>query len=384
MGQEAFLWKIETKRYFGDRNQEVFRQYNIKIYNTYRIRGAFILETDKGLKLLKNLESSKNRVEFEYALQEHLQNMDYPNIDQYVRNTTGEIITEDTVGNRFVLKNWFPGEECNLREEGDVEDAASNLALLHTLLRDLQLEEEQIKFNSYFNLPDLFEKRNRELKRVRSYIREKRKKNEFEMCYMNCYEEFYQQALEAFKLLEASNYHNLLADATEHRHICHGNYTYHNVIMLKQGKAVQNITPDFKGDYRLKKENSEILSAAGIPMPNLNLNMATTNFDKACVGIQITDLYQFIRKVMEKNDWDIDFGSRILDTYNRVLSISKEEYKLLYILLLYPEKFWKITNFYYNSKKSWVPQRNIQKLMGIQEQGDRKTRFLRCLENTFH
>jgi Ser/Thr protein kinase RdoA (MazF antagonist) len=288
------------------------------------------------------------------------------------------------VGNRFVLKNWFPGEECNLREEGDVEDAASNLALLHTLLRDLQLEEEQIKFNSYFNLPDLFEKRNRELKRVRSYIREKRKKNEFEMCYMNCYEEFYQQALEAFKLLEASNYHNLLADATEHRHICHGNYTYHNVIMLKQGKAVQNITPDFKGDYRLKKENSEILSAAGIPMPNLNLNMATTNFDKACVGIQITDLYQFIRKVMEKNDWDIDFGSRILDTYNRVLSISKEEYKLLYILLLYPEKFWKITNFYYNSKKSWVPQRNIQKLMGIQEQGDRKTRFLRCLENTFH
>lgn len=367
-----------------DRNQEVFRQYNIKIYNTYRIRGAFILETDKGLKLLKNLESSKNRVEFEYALQDHLLNMDYSNIDQYVRNSSGEIITEDTVGNRYVLKNWFPGEECNLREEGDVEDAAANLALLHTLLRELQLEEEQIKFNSYMNLPELFEKRNRELKRVRSYIREKRKKNEFEMCYMNCYEEFYQQALDATKMLAESNYDQLLTNAIEHRHVCHGSYTYHNVIMLKQGKAVQNMVPDSKGDYNWNKENSEILSAAGIPMPKINLKMATTNFDKACVGIQVTDLYHFMRKVMEKNDWDIDFGSRILDTYNGVLSISKEEYKLLYILLLYPEKFWKITNFYYNSKKSWVPQRNIQKLMGIQEQGDRKNQFLSCLENTFH
>ena len=78
-----------------DKNQEVFRQYNIKIYSTYRIRGALILETDKGLKLLKSFESSKNRVEFENILLEQLREQDYPYVDLYVRNAAGEIITEE-------------------------------------------------------------------------------------------------------------------------------------------------------------------------------------------------------------------------------------------------------------------------------------------------
>lgn len=353
-----------------DRNQELFRQYNIKIYNTYRIRGAFILETDKGLKLLKSLESSKNRVEFEDAILDHLTNLKYPHIDMYIRNYSGEIITEDGMGNKYAIKNWFPGEECNLRHEADVADATANLALLHSLLREVPLSEEQILYNTCPDLMEIFDKRNRELKRVRSYIREKRKKNEFELCYLNCYDEFYEQAQEATSILGDSNYTGLIKDAIEHKYICHGNYTYHNIIMLKAAQGANNI-----------KSQDEFLSAAGL-RSQINTNMATTNFDKAYVGVQIMDLYHYMRKVMEKNDWDVDFGSIILDTYTNILQIDKDERKLLYVLLLYPEKFWKITNFYYNGKKSWVPQRNIQKLIGIQEQTERKKQFMELLAAT--
>ncbi|MDF2586710.1 MAG: hypothetical protein K0S41_551 [Anaerocolumna sp.] len=356
-----------------DRNQELFRQYNIKIYNTYRIRGAFILETDKGLKLLKSLESSKNRVEFESILLEHLANQNYPNIDLYVKNYSNEIITEDNAGGKYVLKNWFPGDECNLRDEADVGDAATNLALLHSMLREVPINNELVQFNTCTDLIELFDKRNRELKRVRGYIREKRKKNEFELCYLNCYDEFYDQAIEATKYLSESNYLQLMKEAIDRRYVCHGNYTYHNIIMLKQNQM------GF-GNSRYY-QNSEALSAAGL-RSHINTNMATTNFDKACIGVQIMDLYLFMRKVMEKNDWDLDLGSMILDTYTETLPIDKDEQRLLYILLLYPEKFWKITNFYYNGKKSWVPQRNIQKLIGIQEQMSRKKQFLDCLAAT--
>ncbi len=353
-----------------DRNLELFRQYNIKIYNTYRIRGAFILETDKGLKLLKSLESSKSRIDFENTLLEYLTIQNYPFVDLYVRNYANEIITEDGVGNKYVLKNWFPGEECNLRDEGDVADAAINLAILHTMLREVPLTEEQILHNSYNDLMEVFDKRNRELKRVRSYIREKRKKNEFELCYLNNYDDFYKQSQEATRILGESNYSELMKEAIEHRYICHGNYTYHNIIMLKSGQTGY-------GNWKTYS-NEESLSAAGLK-GNIKGNMATTNFDRACIGVQIMDLYQFMRKVMEKNNWDMDFGSMILDIYTNVLPADKDELKLLYILLLYPEKFWKITNFYYNGKKSWVPQRNIQKLIGIQEQIERKKQFLDCL-----
>jgi len=152
--------------------------------------------------------------------------------------------------------------------------------------------------------------------------------------------------------------------------------------MLKSSRAGSEKPGRIGYDNYQSNDKKEFLSAAGIRRKTASANMATTNFDKAYVGIQIMDLYHFMRKVMEKNDWDLDTGSMILDTYNNILPVDKEEQKLLYVLLLYPEKFWKITNFYYNGKKSWVPQRNIQKLIGIQEQTERKKQFLNCLKGT--
>ncbi len=162
-----------------------------------------------------------------------------------------------------------------------------------------------------------------------------------------------------------------MKEAVDHKYICHGNYTYHNIIMINTAQiGYSNWKPAYNSDY---------VTAAAFKNKGSS-NMATTNFDKACVGVQITDLYLFIRKVMEKNDWDVDLGSMIINTYTDILPVDKDELKLLYVLLLYPEKFWKITNFYYNGKKSWVPQRNIQKLIGIQEQMERKKKFMECLE----
>ena len=65
--------------------------------------------------------------------------------------------------------------------------------------------------------------------------------------------------------------------------------------------------------------------------------MATTNFEKAHVGIQIYDLYQFIRKVMEKNDWDILYGNNIIEIYDRIRPISKDELGF-YIYFYYIQK----------------------------------------------
>jgi hypothetical protein len=84
---------------------------------------------------------------------------------------------------------------------------------------------------------------------------------------------------------------------------------------------------------------------------------------------------------MEKNDWDILYGSNMIESYDRIKPISKKELGVLYVLLLYPEKFWKITNFYYNGKKAWVSGRNIQKLVSIGEQNIKKEMFLKSLES---
>ena len=51
-----------------------------------------------------------------------------------------------------------------------------------------------------------------------------------------------------------------------------------------------------------------------------------------------------------------------MDTYLSVRTLSEEERRVLYAMLTFPEKFWKIINQYYNAGKAWVPAKNIDKL----------------------
>lgn len=357
-----------------DRSQEALKKYRLKIYNIYRARGAFLLETDGGLKLFKCFEGSKNRALFENKVKEHLLLYGYPNTDLFVSTMDEEIISEDGAGCQYIMKNWFWGEECNLKELSQIEMASANLARLHCLLCEVEFTKEQLEHNISPDLMETFDKRNRELKRVKAYIRDKRQKNEFELSYLNYYDVFYEQGVNAANRLADSRYQELLTGAVERQCVCHGNYTYHNIIMLKNKQEAMTkayVPPGWV--------NRQPLSATDLGA--LGGMIATTNFEKSYIGLQICDLYQFVRKVMEKNDWDILYGSNIIEAYDRIKPISKEELNVLYLLLLYPEKFWKITNFYYNGKKSWVSGRNTQKLNIIGEQNEKKEMFLRRLES---
>lgn len=355
-----------------DRSQEALKRYRLKIYSIYKARGAFIIESDNGLKLYKSFEGSRNRALFEHKIKEHLYQNGYPNVDLFVKTVDDDIISEDSAGCQYIMKNWFWGEECNLLDLPQVEAAASNLARLHNILTGIDFSQEQIEHNISSDLAKTFDKRNRELKRVRAYIRDKKQKNEFELSYLNYYDDFYEQGISALNQLTSSNYNKLVDEAVSKRQVCHGNYTYHNIIMLKN--KVEAITKTYIPPGWINRQPVTISELGGSTEA-----IATTNFEKAYIGLQIYDLYQFIRKVMEKNDWDISYGDRIIDAYDRIRPISRDELNILYLLLLYPEKFWKITNYYYNSKKSWISVRNTQKLKMIGEQNAKKELFLKKL-----
>lgn len=59
--------------------------------------------------------------------------------------------------------------------------------------------------------------------------------------------------------------------------------------------------------------------------------------------------------------------------------MSRKERTCLYYLFLYPEKYWKQLNFYYNANKAWIPGRNIEKLQNLESQQPDRNRFLKRL-----
>ena len=107
---------------------------------------------------------------------------------------------------------------------------------------------------------------------------------------------------------------------------------------------------------------------------------AIIEYTRMHLGIQVSDLYRVMRKVMETHGWNMDLGLSMLDSYERVLPMDRQERTCLYYLFLYPEKYWKQLNFYFNANKAWIPERNIDKLHGLEEQQQLRNSFLRRLK----
>ena len=60
-----------------------------------------------------------------------------------------------------------------------------------------------------------------------------------------------------------------------------------------------------------------------------------------------------------------------------VRKLSEKELDMLKALLLFPEKFCKITNHYMNSRKTWIAEKSAEKLAALIEQDAAKEIFLK-------
>ena len=81
--------------------------------------------------------------------------------------------------------------------------------------------------------------------------------------------------------------------------------------------------------------------------------------------VQMADLYRFMRKILEKYNWDVRLGMKMLSAYHKEKSISEDEWQNIHIRFLYPEKYWKLANYYYSHKKVWISEKNVEKLQNL-------------------
>lgn len=324
-----------------DKLDEVIKKYPVIVKSRRRIRGAVLLDTDKGIYMAKMYTASRKRLLFEEEVKAALISTGYVNVDYAVKNIDGELLTDDGSGNKWLVKKWYNGVECDIKDIKKIMLASSNMAVIHKLMVIGREDDIQppVKTNK-LDIEALFLRHNKEIKKVHGYIREKRQKNEMEICLLNSYKNFSRQGIMAEEFLKESGYSSICNEAVSQGRVLHGSYNYHNIIL--SGEQV-----------------------------------ITTNFEKSDIGLQVIDLYDFIRKVMEKNSWNMDIGINAIEAYRKERELGTEERKVLYALLLYPEKYWKLVNFYYNGKKSWMSAKNFEKLKRICSQEEERHKFLK-------
>lgn len=324
-----------------DRQETAIAGYELNVRKKYRSRGGWMLETSTGPKLLREYENIRSHFEVENRIKSFLLESGFSRVDIVIPNREGKLVTELETGEKYVIYQWFPGEECNLRSENCLMAAGKNLGKLHVTLKkfdhaELLPEEDDLSKNE---LLEQFRRHIRELKRVNGYMKNKKRKSEFEIYAINCFQAYYEKACEAAEKLEnCAYYKSLQRNGGE---FCHGDYNYHNLIMSVDG-------------------------------------VATTGFEKAGRGLQLLDLTYFMRKTLEKNEWQTAAGEAVLEGYDREHTLSAPMLEFIDIMLMYPEKYWKLMNHYYNRKKSWLSAKSLEKLKNVKSLEKNREKFLRA------
>lgn len=332
--------------FLDEKIQEIIHQYRLSVQSMKKVRGAWQLETEEGKMLLIACTGTNKRLAVENMIKRHLIEKGYEKVDLYREKEDGDFISYDRYGNGYVMKRWFEGEEVELTDVKDQIFAAKNLGLLHKKLCGIWNEDGSvIRLGRSETLIDQLERHNRELKRVYSYILSKNRRSDFETLYLSLYSEYYAQAVEAVERLKESEYMQLLEVALRNGELVHGSYNQHKVLKLEGGDSV-----------------------------------ATLDFSKSEGGLQLLDLYHFLRKTLEKNNWNYECVTNVIEAYEMEKPVTDSEREILYDLFLYPEKFWKAANYYFNSRKSWVSIRTSQKLEDVRNQAEEKSGFLQKLE----
>lgn len=393
---------------------EVYDRYDMEIISTKKGRGATILTTEDGLRILEPFRGNITRLEQEYVLKQLFIQEGFKNVDDLIPNKDGMLLTCDRYRQPFVLKRHFDGSECDMYNPSSILQGVKVLAVFHTygkkvavrfgeawrqnqmdkekkrieeIKRALEDGEELEKISHVYEISErileeilnmskhnvkaeeildkiekeevwnrkketqeqsterdienVFIRHNKELKKIQKFINKVKRKNAFENLFLQVFSEYYQQGQECVRMM-ADIIQNENGETTKqvyqnHYGICHGAYNQHNIIMGSGYEAI-------------------------------------VHFERFSKGNQLDDLYQFARKVMEKNHFDFNLLEQIFEMYHQMIPLSREDYQYMYILFSYPEKFWKIANSYYNTNKAFLSPKYIEKLENVilQEREKRK------------
>ena len=281
----------------NDRAVALLEQYDIEIIKTRKGRGAILCDTPGGTLVFKEYAGTEARLAAENQLLQSIVAKRQVCTDVLIPTKEGTFSVKDRDGISYILKTYVDGRECDIYNQEECKVAMELLAGLHNAMESMGTEVKAVMDSPLQE----YEKRNRELAHIRSFLGKKGQKQPFERYLKSCMDTYLEQAkqvTDGWRLYEEER-----GTGQASVGFCHGDYQYHNILFAEDRWYV-------------------------------------VNFEKCHQGSQVTDIYLMMRKLLEKSDWSQELGRDLLDAYQRVRPIPAYDYVDLYYRLAYPEKFW--------------------------------------------
>ena len=292
--------------------------YGIRISSVKPCRAGYILETDLGRKYFRQCQYSENRIYFVHDAKQHLIRNGYTTLDAYSVSVDDRPFMQYD-DQYFIMTPVIDGRECEFGDDTDTIRASKALSAMHKASKGFKPRVGLSIPNELGKLPASLTKRYDEILRMRR--KAERERGAFDYIYLDCVDKFIELATESLRLLNRIEYPRLIKKTLTEGGICHHDYSYQNILMSGPVTYI-------------------------------------TGFESCGEEIRIYDLVNLIRRKMRKCNWNPQKASMILEAYSESEPVTKDEVVVMKAMLLFPQKFWRVANRYYNSRRSWA-QKNF-------------------------
>lgn len=294
----------------------IAKEYGFKIISYKPLRAVHIAQTDRGPMVIKESDRDPDKLLYIHGMKEYLYEHGFENLDRYVIGQNGLPFTvqDDRL---FVVEEVIEGRECSFSNPFDREGAVIALAKLHKCGKGYEAPTGAFHRDNYGRWDSTYLKKINYLLELKENIRKKKKKDFFDKMFLTDVDFMVEMAWQAYDTLKGSNYQRICKRAKKEKWICHHDYTYHNIIIGAGGKV------------------------------------SIIDFDYSCHELYVYDLANYIMKALKRFSFDIDMALRILNVYDSVHTLENEDLMLMQAIFQFPQRFWRISERYYEKKTDW-------------------------------
>ena len=316
----------------------VMKKYNIGLVSAEKVRSVYKITTDNGNFCLKRMKHGRSKAKNGCILTEELLLNKFSNIAKYFRTKEGAFYVKYK-NNIFYLTEWIDGCECDLTNIDEAVNCTKLLAQFHNVSNKIDHNKIHIR-NNLKNWPKIFANNLNNLEKFKRIIISKRIKNDFDVVFLENIDNFYNRGLSAINMLNKSQYYKLSKVANDDKTICHNSFYYQNII---------------------KKEGEYFI----------------IDLDSIMIDLQISDLGKLIRRLMFKKayGWDFNFAKALIEAYNSINKLKKEDLEIMFALIIFPHKFWALGKKRYIKQKKWSETKYLHKLNRIISYNETQEKF---------
>lgn len=306
--------RYPEKKYLStyELSSSFFNELGIKVVDITPLRKVFILKTEEGNKILKKVDYGVERIEFINKCIEGIQKY-FPKIISFNSFKDGKKYKEWKEDN-YIVMDLIQGREATFTNPIELNMCAKALGSMHLASRKI-LDEFNLKANLERSLIEKYNESLEDIARIKALIESYKFRNEFDYLYYEQIDNCIKDMEKAIELITFSGY-SLYRENMRNIVVCHNDLAEHNFLFC-------------------------------------NDEMYLIDFDYCSIDLRIMDIADLILKGIKDAVFDFDKAIDVIKAYDSIYPLDKEEYKYIYILLLFPRDIYTIGKDYYHKQKSW-------------------------------